>query len=377
MTRLLVLPLLLFSLVATAQKSLSRTEAEALALRLADEWKAERRNHYETAMATGCITYDTLRMRLFANVFGRKAPEGGRSLWISLHGGGTAPAAVNDQQWRNQGRLYAPREGVYVAPRAAYDDWDMHCKPLTDTLYRQLIEMAVACFDVNPDRVYLLGYSAGGDGVWRLAPRLADRWAAASMMAGHPGSVSQLNLRNLPYMIWCGALDAAYDRNTLNARRILELDSLRTADPDGYVHEGHIIEGKGHWMDRMDTAAIAWMAKHTRNPYPRRIVWRQEEVTQPSFYWLSAPADERQEGKTVRVEISGQTVNISQCDYSRLTIWLNDSLLDLDRKVEVRFNGKRLFRGRLKRTEANMRESLSQRGDTRYVFPAKLTVNVR
>ncbi|GBL43395.1 hypothetical protein EMGBD4_08940 [Verrucomicrobiota bacterium] len=35
------------------------------------------------------------------------APEGQRSLWISMHGGGGAPAAVNDQQWRNQIRLYA------------------------------------------------------------------------------------------------------------------------------------------------------------------------------------------------------------------------------------------------------------------------------
>jgi ABC-type multidrug transport system fused ATPase/permease subunit len=44
---------------------------------------------------------------------------------------------------------------------------------------------------------------------------MADRWAAASMMAGHPGGVSLVNLRNTPYMMWVGALDKAYDRNAL------------------------------------------------------------------------------------------------------------------------------------------------------------------
>jgi poly(3-hydroxybutyrate) depolymerase len=43
---------------------------------------------------------------------------------------------------------------------------------------------------VNPDKVYLLGYPAGGDGVWQLAPRMADRFAAAAMMAGHPNGAS-------------------------------------------------------------------------------------------------------------------------------------------------------------------------------------------
>ena len=41
----------------------------------------------------------------------------------------------------------------------------------------------------------VVGYSAGGDGVYQLAPRMADSWAAAAMMAGHPNGVSPLSLR--------------------------------------------------------------------------------------------------------------------------------------------------------------------------------------
>ena len=172
------------------------------------------------------------RMKFWYNVFGEK-PSDGRSLYISLHGGGNVPAEVNDGQWENQKVLYAPAEGVYFVPRAAVNDWNMWLRPHIDTLFDMAIRTAVMELDVNPDKVYLLGYSAGGDGVYRMAPRMADSWAAASMMAGHSGEVSPLNLRNIGYMTWMGELDAAYDRNRLAVEYGERMDSLRRADPEG------------------------------------------------------------------------------------------------------------------------------------------------
>jgi predicted peptidase len=61
--------------------------------------------------------------------------------------------------------------------------------------------------------IYLLGYSAGGDGVYQLAPRMADRFAAASMMAGHPNDSTPAGLRNLPFALFMGGDDAAHNRN--------------------------------------------------------------------------------------------------------------------------------------------------------------------
>ena len=129
------------------------------------------------------IRQDGDSMKLWWTVYGEK-PADGRSLWISLHGGGGTTPEVNDQQWRNQMYLYRPKEGVYVAPRSPLEAWDMWCQQPIDSMYRVLIRAMIAHLDVNPDKVYILGYSAGGDGVWRMAPRMADHWAAASMMAG-------------------------------------------------------------------------------------------------------------------------------------------------------------------------------------------------
>ena len=70
------------------------------------------------------------------------------------------PCSVNDQQWRNQLQLYQPKEGYYVAPRAPTDSWNMWFKPHITPLFDRLIENFVVKHRVNPDKVYVLGYSA-------------------------------------------------------------------------------------------------------------------------------------------------------------------------------------------------------------------------
>jgi hypothetical protein len=75
-------------------------------------------------MAARIIELDGLRMRFEMLFFTNASPAHGRSLFLSLHGGGGAPKAVNDGQWQNQIRLargYRPSEGIYVAPRAPTD----------------------------------------------------------------------------------------------------------------------------------------------------------------------------------------------------------------------------------------------------------------
>ena len=68
---------------------------------------------------------------------------------------------------------------------------------------------------VDPNKVYYTGYSAGGDGVYKLAPRNADKLAGAAMCAGHPNGALMLNCRNIFFSIQVGGNDSAYDRNKI------------------------------------------------------------------------------------------------------------------------------------------------------------------
>jgi hypothetical protein len=53
------------------------------------------------------ITHDSIKLSCATRVFGL-TPNDGRSLYISMHGGGNCPKEVNDEQWYNQIYLYEP-----------------------------------------------------------------------------------------------------------------------------------------------------------------------------------------------------------------------------------------------------------------------------
>lgn len=356
-------------------RPMDRAEAEATRANIIQKWYSSQRDALAETDSTCQVRSEELSMPYSFKVFGEE-PEGGHSLWISLHGGGSCPTAVNDSQWENQKRLYRPSEGIYLAPRAPWDDWDMWFKAPIDPMFETLIRTMVVCHGVNPNRIYLLGYSAGGDGVWRLAPRLADHWASASMMAGHPGDISLVNVRNMPFTIWVGAEDAAYNRNEEVRLRGEILDSLQADDPKGYIHDCHVIEGKGHWMDLEDSAALPWMAAYTRNPRPTHIVWRQEGVARSAFYWLEVPKEEASQGQTVEVNIAGNEIRLLQCDYSHITLLLDDDLVDLDRPVRVLSGNTILADTLLPRTAATLKATLDRRGDPYYAFPAQIEVSL-
>lgn len=298
------------------------------------------------------------------------------SLVISMHGGGNAPARVNDRQWENQKSLYTLNEGIYVAPRAPTNSWNLWHESHIDAFFTRLIENMLAFENVDPNRVYITGYSAGGDGVFQLAPRMADQLAAAAMMAGHPNETKPLGLRNLPFTLHAGEKDAAYDRNKKAAEWKTLLADLRREDTFGYEHWVEIHQGKGHWMDRQDAAGIEWMLKFTRNLIPERVVWLQDDVLHDRFYWVAvnkASAQPRQ--KIVATRQANQIV-IEHSDSLDVELLLRDDMLDLDAPIEVMSDGQSVFKGIVPRTLATMVRTLIDRGDPQAVFAASLNVSL-
>ena len=345
-----------------AEVPLTRADAEKLRnARIAESLAALKKDR-AAEMEAKSITLDGRTLRWLEKESG-KAPEGKRSLWISMHGGGGAPAEVNDQQWRNQIKLYQPDEGIYVAPRAPTDAWNMWHLPHIDLLFDRLIQDMIATRGVDPDKVYLMGYSAGGDGVWQLAPRMADRFAAATMMAGHPGDASLLGLRNLPYAVYVGGEDAAYDRNKLAKVKGDELDGLQKADPKGYEHVVKIFKGMGHWMELKDAESVPWMARHTRNPWPDRIVWVQDDVLHDQFYWLEIPAGSASSGRKITATVKGREILLEGDVPDGLTLNLSDALLDLDASLTVKVNGAQVFQGIVPRTAEAIQAALGKNPD--------------
>ncbi|MFN8855157.1 MAG: alpha/beta hydrolase [Planctomycetaceae bacterium] len=304
-------------------------------------------------------------------------PATGRSLWISLHGGGGAPPRVNDQQWENQKRLYKVEEGIYLAPRAPTNTWNLWHEGHIDRLFTRLIEDLVVFEDVNPNKVYVLGYSAGGDGVYQIGPRLADRWAAAAMMAGHPNDASPLSLRNVPFALQVGGNDSAYNRNKVARNWGDQLVKLHEQDPKGYETYIKIHEGKGHWMDLADAAALPWMAGFTRNPIPERVVWKQTGQPHERSYWLAVPKDQAKVGSLVTARREKQAIEVETVEgLDRLIVRLDDRMADLDDEVVIRRGEKVLLQARPLRTISTLVSTLVGRGDRDLMFSAEMAVDL-
>gem|GEM_PF-168533 len=356
-----------------AQTPISRDEAAQASELLWQDFTAQIKATRKAEHDARAITLDGKTLRFVFKTFGTK-PTAGRSLFISLHGGGNAAASVNDEQWVNQQTLYQPAEGIYLAPRAPTDTWNLWHEAHIDPLFERLITNLIVFEGVNPDRVYVMGYSAGGDGVYQLGPRMADSWAAAAAMAGHPNDAQPLSLRNIGFTIHVGALDTSYDRNLVAQQWEDQLDELEAADPGAYPHVVQVHAGKPHWMDLEDAVAVPWMADFTRNPTPTKVVWYQDDVPHARFYWLAVDAAQAKAKTEVRATLAEQSVTLDSANLTRVKVRLSDAMLDLDRDVTITANGHERWNGTVSRTVAIIAKTLEERGDPRMVFTAEASV---
>lgn len=357
------------------ENALSR---DAAATMIRDKWQRKLevlRQERAAEMQKKEITLGDKTMRFLQREIG-EAPANGRPLVISMHGGGSAPAAVNDAQWQNQIRLYDPEGSLYIAPRAPTNTWNLWHEAHIDGLFDRLIENCIAIHGVNPDRVYIMGYSAGGDGVYQIGPRMADRWAAAAMMAGHPNEAKPDSLRNLPFALQVGGKDTAFKRNEICQQWADQLAALAKTNEGGYVHFFRTYPQYGHWMNREDAVAVPWMLKFTRQAWPKSVTWYQDDIISNRFYWLSVDPAIAQKSQLIEAKCVGQKISIQSNAPNEITLRLSDSLLNLDQEVQVEWNGKQVFQGKVKRSAVAIDASLKERADPSTIATALLKIKM-
>ncbi|MFT5686419.1 MAG: poly(3-hydroxybutyrate) depolymerase [Myxococcota bacterium] len=342
------------------------------------------------------ITQAGKTMRYSVAVTGDR-PVQGYPLYIALHGGGGAPAEVNDAQWVAMQSYYADSvsTGVYVTPRGITDEWNLHFDDASYALYDRLIENLILLQGVDPDRVYLLGFSSGGDGVYQIAPRMADRFAAVSMSAGHDNGVSPDNLYRLPILLQMGEKDDAYERNTAVVAFAGKLDALHAVRPEGYSHDLFMHLDGSHnapWSDHdatnqpytilqdpaaalsggdratalQDTNAVHWLSRHIRAARPDRVIWDRTTIApgrDSAWYWVEAT-----DGDRVDVEIARRenAIVIHEAG-SQLKVMLNHRMLDLRRPITVTA-GEQTLSVPVSPDLRVMAETLALRGDPAMIF---------
>ena len=104
---------------------------------------------------------------------------------------------------------------------------------------------------IDPDRVFLTGYSAGGNGVFQLSQRISDRFAAVNAGAGHPEGTTFKNLANLPACLQVGEKDQYFAHGSWHSRSEVYAQAdfdMYTLWNNGvyYVHNCYVVKDAIH-----------------------------------------------------------------------------------------------------------------------------------
>ena len=346
-----------------------------------------------------------------------KRPTNGWPLTIAMHGGGGTgdklanPHAwpVNSREWKAQINLaikYYPTDMIYFVPRMVDDNQGRWWKEFNHTAFTAMIRHAILFWDVDPNRIYMLGISEGGYGTETLACRYPDRLAAANGMAcGSGTSIHVENLRNLPFRTDVGEKDTMFKRQPNAVAKHKLLEELRKADPKGYENHLEVYEGRGHGIDYRP--GPKWMVQKTRTPHPDRVTYtlfEHDKVKNKGAYWIEAlndldkkviKLDARIDSKRNIISIDARATikdeAVQAADWQqpltdpgetkaasglKLRLWLHDKLLDLDKPIKIRINGKTVKTDKVTPSLVTMQESLMQFGDPEFIYPAQLEVVV-
>lgn len=337
---------------------------------------------------------------------GALSPSGNTSVptFIYLHGSG--PKAAEWAASLSWAKVFADAPSRYFIPQipreGSYYRWWQRSKQWA---YRWLWRQLMVHEDIDPNRIYVFGISEGGYGSQRLASFYADYLAAAGPMAGGEPlqNAPAENLGHVGFSLLTGEKDDMFCRNIYTQLTADALDSLQHVYPESYAHRITLIPGKGHGFDYRPTTP--WLMQFKRNPWPRHFVWEDfdmDGVHRTGFYNLrieKRPCDTLRTRYDVNISEDGnvdiQVRNVTyvaiekeprwgftlqwrkeltQATGGELTLYLDEHLVDLNRKVVVTVNGNVVHSGKLSLHTGAMQESLATFSDPMRIYPAAIRV---
>jgi predicted esterase len=243
-------------------------------------------------------------------------------------------------------------------------------------------------YAVDDDRVILSGYSMGGFGTWNLGLRYPDRFAALVPFAGGISRGEYVlakgdkklrplveNGKNVPcYFVHGDKDDTVYvkfDRMTRDQLKEFGADFEYVEVPGGR-HILDVREG-GELMAPIQK----WLAPKRRNAHPRRITYVSVGDYAAGAFWA------RMEGKVeplARFEAEakeGNVIEVKAAGAAKMTIFLDETLVDFSKPVTVKSGGKEVFKGVVEESVDAVLESWKWREDRGLVYRAKVTVELR
>jgi hypothetical protein len=230
-----------------------------------------------------------------------------------------------------------------------------------------------ARYRVNPDRLVSTGISLGSNYSIAFGASRPD-WFSAIVPVSTEGDSRELLLRNLE-TVPVYVLEGSQDKNIREIKGPRALRDILSSF--GYdvtyrefsdrAHEGF----ESHYGD-----VLRWLETRPRQVYPRSVLRvPNTAITSANrrVHWLET--DTRQ--AFVHAVVSGPSrIDVTARWARRITVFVHDRLVDLDRPIEIRVNGTPVFSGQVARSAVIALRNARARGDERSIDAAAITVDV-
>lgn len=286
-------------------------------------------------------------------------------LILSLHGAGGNGEGEYSWMWAAEAERWP---GLIACPsgQPPGGQWFPEQEEFLLAVYRDL----QSSFNIDANRVYLGGFSNGGNGTWFHAQNHPWLFAAACPRGGGNPTGQLENLLHLGVYIIHGEKDATIpcDGDRRDAARLKELkyDVVYVEVPDG-----------GHEPFHKETPKVLeFFTKHVRNPWVKKVKFSGRREGPDRIYWVEVTkpsgtarvSAEVTEGNRIALEVGGA---------SEICLHLSDALVDLDKPVVVTLNGAEVHSGPVPRTLEAIVTDLRATRDPSASSSARLVLEVK
>ena len=285
-------------------------------------------------------------------------------LRVYLHGGVMRPKS-DDGSWVRDPDRFLSEDAIVVFPTSWPDSLWWQTSQVENL--GGLINDLKRVYNVNENRVFLMGVSDGATGVYYHAFKATTPWAGFLAFIGHPGVLANpasgvdgkmhvTNLTNKPFFIVNGGVDRLYPVSSVEP--FIDLFERAGVELDfrPQPKSGHDLR----WWPELSSSVDRFLLQTRRESLPDRLTWQTEDVeTSHRAHWLvieelGSVKGEGEFESTVRgrpafqhVRPSGRldltrvgnTVTVTTKGVRRYTLLLSPEQFDFGRPIRVVTNG--------------------------------------
>ena len=238
-------------------------------------------------------------------------------------------------------------------------------------------------FSIDTDRVYLSGYSIGGDAAWDIGLAHPDLWAGVIPISAQSDKYCNFyseNAKYVPFYVILGELDGSkINKNAMDLDRYLKR-----------AYDATLVEYQGRGHDDFHEEILRifdWMARFHRNFFPREFACYTMRDWDCFFWWIELdglppktqvdpehwPPSARMRPAQIKGKITGNNISVVAPN-AQASIWLSPQMIDFKQRSSITVNGQPIYAKEsfLQPEVRTMLEDVRTRGDRQHPFWLRL-----